>query len=110
MTKMKSYIVLLTLTLFVACVTTSAKVATFETERLVIRDITGDLPSKKFEKIVDKVDSTLTKTPLPSANTYVNKSKDLLTGFTYRGLSPHKFTPMPGVHKLLHLISQPGDK
>ena len=23
----------------------------------------------------------------------------LLTGFTYRGLAPHKFTPMPGVHK-----------
>jgi hypothetical protein len=22
-----------------------------------------------------------------------------LTGFIYRGLSPHKFTPMPGVHK-----------
>jgi len=61
MTKMKSYIVLLTLTLFVACVTTPAKVATFETERLVIRDITGDLPPKRFEKFVDKVDSTLTK-------------------------------------------------
>ena len=40
----------------------------------------------------------LAATPLPSANTYVNKSKDLLTGFTYRGLTPHKFTPMPGVH------------
>ncbi|MCG8531410.1 MAG: hypothetical protein MI749_12190, partial [Desulfovibrionales bacterium] len=23
------------------------------------------------------------------------------TGFTYRGLAPHKFTPMPGVHKEL---------
>jgi hypothetical protein len=23
------------------------------------------------------------------------------TGFTYRGLSPHKFTPMPGVHNAL---------
>jgi hypothetical protein len=22
-----------------------------------------------------------------------------LTGFRYRGLSPHKFTPVPGVHK-----------
>jgi len=22
----------------------------------------------------------------------------MLTGLTYRGLSPHKFTPMPGVH------------
>ncbi len=26
------------------------------------------------------------------------------TGFTYRGLSPHKFTPMPGVHKRIHRI------
>ena len=25
-----------------------------------------------------------------------------LTGFTYRGLAPHKFTPMPGVHKRIH--------
>jgi len=25
-----------------------------------------------------------------------------LTGFTYRGLSPHKLTPMPGVHQPLH--------
>jgi len=23
---------------------------------------------------------------------------ETLTGFTYRGLAPHKFTPMPGVH------------
>jgi len=23
---------------------------------------------------------------------------NILTGFTYRGLTPHKFTPMPGVH------------
>jgi hypothetical protein len=22
----------------------------------------------------------------------------MVVGFTYRGLSPHKFTPMPGVH------------
>jgi hypothetical protein len=25
-----------------------------------------------------------------------------LTGFRYRGLAPHKFTPMPGVHKPIH--------
>ena len=25
-----------------------------------------------------------------------------LTGFRYRGLSPHKFTPMPGVHNGIH--------
>jgi hypothetical protein len=24
---------------------------------------------------------------------------ETLTGFTYRGLAPLKFTPMPGVHK-----------
>jgi len=39
----------------------------------------------------------LTKTPLPSANTFVNLLNSL-TGFTYRELSPHKFMPMPGVH------------
>jgi len=35
--------------------------------------------------------------PLPSANTCVNVLT--LTGFMYRGrgLSPHKFTPVPGV-------------
>ena len=45
----------------------------------------------------------LTETPLPSANTFVNVLKTLiLTGFTYRGLPPHKFTPMPGVHNLIH--------
>jgi hypothetical protein len=26
-----------------------------------------------------------------------------VTGFTYRGLAPHKITPMPGVHLALHL-------
>jgi len=35
--------------------------ATFENERLVIRHITGDIPSEKFEKLVSKVDLTLTK-------------------------------------------------
>ncbi|MCX5815120.1 MAG: hypothetical protein NTX75_02610 [Proteobacteria bacterium] len=35
--------------------------ATFETERLVIRDITGNISSERFEKLVNKVDSTLTK-------------------------------------------------
>ena len=35
--------------------------------------------------------------PLPSANTFVNVL-NTLTGFMYRGLPPHKFTPMPGVH------------
>jgi len=32
---------------------------------------------------------------------------NILTGFTYRGLSPHKFTPMPGVHKVLLLTGIP---
>lgn len=35
--------------------------ATFETERLVIQDITGNISSERFEKLVNKVDSTLTK-------------------------------------------------
>jgi hypothetical protein len=28
-----------------------------------------------------------------------------LTGFTYRGLAPHKFTPVPGVHPSLQPIA-----
>jgi hypothetical protein len=39
----------------------------------------------------------LTETPLPSANVYIRVSRRWI-GFTHRGLSPHKFTPMPGVH------------
>jgi len=35
--------------------------ATFETERLVIRDITGNVSSERLEKLVNKVDSTLTE-------------------------------------------------
>jgi hypothetical protein len=34
---------------------------------------------------------------LPSASILINMF-NILTGFTYRGLSPHKFTPVPGVH------------
>jgi ribosomal protein S18 acetylase RimI-like enzyme len=30
-----------------------------------------------------------------------------LTGFTYRGLSPHKFTPVPGVHNPLQRTALP---
>ena len=46
----------------------------------------------------------LTDTPLPSARTFV--SIPHMSGhpwFSYRGLSPHKFTPMPGVHDRLQL-------
>jgi hypothetical protein len=35
--------------------------ATVETERLIIRDITGNMPPEKFEKLVSRVDSTLTE-------------------------------------------------
>ncbi len=49
----------------------------------------------------------LTETPLPSANTFVNILKTLtLTGFTYRELSPHKFTPMPSVHKTVQVTTK----
>jgi len=34
--------------------------ATVETERLIIRDMTGNMPPEKFEKLVSRVDSTLT--------------------------------------------------
>jgi hypothetical protein len=35
--------------------------ATVETERLIIRDITGNMSPERFEKFVSKVDSTLTE-------------------------------------------------
>ncbi len=35
--------------------------ATFENERLVIRDISGNMSPEKFEKLVNETDSTLTK-------------------------------------------------
>ena len=40
--------------------------------------------------------------PLPSASIWAN-DLNTLTGFTHRGLTPHKFTPVPGVHKHIHL-------
>ena len=39
--------------------------------------------------------------PLPSASIYVSVVTTV-TWFTYRGLSPHKITPTPGVHQVLH--------
>ncbi len=38
-----------------------AKGATVETERLVIRDVTGNISLETFQKLVNKADSTLTK-------------------------------------------------
>jgi hypothetical protein len=38
--------------------------------------------------------------PLPSASIWANDLNSL-TVFTHRGLTPHKFTPVPGVHKRL---------
>jgi hypothetical protein len=35
--------------------------ATVETERLIFRDITGNMPQERFEKLVSRVDSTLTE-------------------------------------------------
>ena len=42
--------------------------------------------------------------PLPSASILINMF-NILTGFTYRGLAPHKFTPMPGVHQRIQRIA-----
>jgi len=47
----------------------------------------------------------LTETPLPLANTFVNVLTTL-TGFTYKGLPPHKFTPMPDVHNKMQLTQK----
>ncbi len=44
---------------------------------------------------------SLTVPPLPSASTCVNH----LSEFIYRGLSPHKFTPVSGVLQSFHRIA-----
>jgi hypothetical protein len=56
------------------------------------------LPEASFRR-------SLTVPPLPSASILINMF-NILTGFTYRGLSPHKFTPVPGVHKPLDPMSR----
>ena len=48
---------------------------------------------------------SLTVPPLPSASIWAYDS-NTLTGFTHRGLTPHKFTPVPGVHKELQPTPQ----
>ena len=45
----------------------------------------------------------LARLPLPSANVWVTVIR-IVTGFTHRGLAPHEFTPMPGVHNRLRGI------
>jgi hypothetical protein len=45
----------------------------------------------------------LTETPLPSANTFVSIHYYEHHKFSYRGLSPHKLAPVPGVHKRINL-------
>ena len=43
--------------------------------------------------------------PLPSASILINMFS-ILNGFTYRGLAPHKFTPMLGVHQSIQPIAK----
>jgi hypothetical protein len=43
----------------------------------------------------------LAETPLPSARTFVSIHYYEHHRFSYRGLSPHKLTPVPGVHQPL---------
>jgi hypothetical protein len=45
----------------------------------------------------------LAETPLPSARTFVSIIIMNTLRFSYKGLSPHKFTPMTGVHKMLKM-------
>jgi hypothetical protein len=50
MMKKISYILLLTLTFLTACGSTSVTGATLETERLVIRDIAGNLSAERIDQ------------------------------------------------------------
>jgi hypothetical protein len=43
--------------------------------------------------------------PLPSASSCICPEGQ--TRYSYRGLSPHQFMPMSGVHKALHLTAIP---
>ncbi|MDA8240797.1 MAG: hypothetical protein M0Z67_10560, partial [Nitrospiraceae bacterium] len=47
----------------------------------------------------------LAETPLPSASTFGSIHYYEHSGFSHRGLAPHKFTPVPGVHKRLKLAA-----
>jgi len=74
-------------------------------DQLLIPVLHGDKPTSPGQ-LFDPPPSfnhRVTATPLPSANTFA-KMFTILAGFTYRGVSPHKFTPMPGVHKSLQWI------
>ncbi len=44
----------------------------------------------------------LAEAPLPSARTFGSIDYHQHHRFSYRGLTPHKFTPMPGVHNRLN--------
>ncbi|MDA8242378.1 MAG: hypothetical protein M0Z67_18665, partial [Nitrospiraceae bacterium] len=47
----------------------------------------------------------LAETPLPSASTFGSIHYYEHSGFSHRGLAPHKFTPVPGVHKQIQPIA-----
>ena len=47
----------------------------------------------------------LAETPLPSACTFGSIDFHQHHRFSYRGLSPHKLTPMPGVHKQIQRMA-----
>ena len=44
---------------------------------------------------------TLAGLPLPSASSYIGPHREHYR-YSYRGLSPHQFMPMPGVHNHIH--------
>ena len=46
----------------------------------------------------------LARLPLPSASSYLRPLRGHLR-YSYRGLSPHQFTPMPGVHECVNLTA-----
>jgi hypothetical protein len=46
----------------------------------------------------------LTGLPLPSASSYIRPQRGHHR-YSYRGLSPHQFMPMPGVHKAFELTT-----
>jgi hypothetical protein len=71
----------------------------------------GTEPSMRFLSVGSHVCArassrqTLTGLPLPSASSYYPHCGHR---YSYRGLSPHKFTPVLGVHNRMHLTGYSG--
>ena len=81
--------------------------------RYVVQTHPGAKPCMRFLFVISHVchrasfRPLLAEMPLPSASTFGSIHYYEHPRFSYRGLPPHKFTPMPGVHYSIHLTPIP---